>query len=55
MESPCQKICALDENQVCLGCGRTIDEITEWHLMSDSQRRTIMARLRDELIQIEAR
>ena len=28
-KSPCIKQCRLDENNVCVGCGRTIDEIIE--------------------------
>jgi predicted Fe-S protein YdhL (DUF1289 family) len=28
-KSPCIKQCRLDENNVCVGCGRTIDEIKQ--------------------------
>lgn len=29
--SICNKICKVDEtNTFCVGCGRTLDEITEW-------------------------
>lgn len=29
--SPCVNICALDPaGTLCLGCGRTLDEIAEW-------------------------
>ncbi len=28
--SPCVSICTLDDNNVCLGCSRTLDEITHW-------------------------
>lgn len=28
--SPCIKQCALDVNKICLGCFRSIDEITTW-------------------------
>jgi len=30
---------------LCLGCGRTIDEIARWAGMSPEERRTIMAGL----------
>ena len=46
IESPCVKICTLDARSgLCLGCGRTIDEIARWASMSDEERRRIMAEL----------
>jgi len=39
--SPCVKICSyteLKELLVCIGCGRTYDEITEW-FGADNQRK----------------
>jgi len=44
--SPCVKICTLDARSgLCLGCGRTIDEIARWTKMSDDERRRIMTEL----------
>ncbi len=44
--SPCIGVCQLDgRTQVCVGCGRTIDEIAHWMSFSDSERRAIVARL----------
>ncbi len=38
-ESPCVKICTLDaRSRLCLGCGRTIDEIARWSGMSAAER-----------------
>jgi len=37
--SPCIKVCVLDARSICVGCGRTIDEITQWSSMSDEQQR----------------
>lgn len=28
--SPCVSICTLDDENVCVGCHRTLDEITHW-------------------------
>jgi predicted Fe-S protein YdhL (DUF1289 family) len=28
--SPCVSICTLDDNRVCLGCRRTLEEIRGW-------------------------
>jgi len=30
ISSPCVKNCCLDENDVCLGCGRTVQEVIDW-------------------------
>ncbi len=35
--SPCVLICTLDEDEQCLGCARTLDEITQWSLMTAEQ------------------
>ncbi len=46
IESPCVNICTLDARSgMCLGCGRTIDEIAHWTAMSAAGR----ARVMDEL------
>jgi len=44
IESPCVKICKLVE-RVCIGCGRSQDEIRDWVIMTDEQRQIIMTRL----------
>jgi len=46
LESPCVNICLLDEKTgLCLGCGRTMQEIASWASMSDVERRAIMREL----------
>jgi hypothetical protein len=46
IETPCIKICTLDARQgLCLGCGRTIDEIARWPTMSASERTRVMGQL----------
>ena len=43
MESPCVKICTHDpERGLCLGCGRTLEEIGDWFSMTDAERRALM-------------
>ena len=52
--SPCVQICLLDPlDQICLGCGRHIDEIAQWANLSALQRQAILNRLGDILF-IEA-
>ena len=45
IKSPCVKICKL-ENGICIGCGRTQDEIREWAIMTEIQREETMERLK---------
>jgi predicted Fe-S protein YdhL (DUF1289 family) len=46
IESPCSKICTLDpKSGLCLGCGRTLQEIELWGNLTASER----ARVIDEL------
>jgi predicted Fe-S protein YdhL (DUF1289 family) len=46
IESPCVNICALDPaSDVCLGCGRSLAEITRWARYSDQERASITAQL----------
>lgn len=43
IESPCVRQCCLDEQDVCLGCGRHLDEILAWHAAGDAVRQQILA------------
>ena len=46
IESPCINICTLDARSgLCLGCGRTIDEIARWTTISAAKRARIMNEL----------
>ena len=46
IESPCVRICAIDPaSNLCLGCGRTLDEIARWYGMSPDDRSRVMAEL----------
>lgn len=42
-ESPCVQICVMDADAgLCVGCGRTIEEIGRWAAMESAERRAIM-------------
>jgi predicted Fe-S protein YdhL (DUF1289 family) len=45
MISPCVKICRLDADNTCEGCGRTAREIRLWTSFTDGERDAIVARL----------
>lgn len=42
MASPCVRRCCLDDHDICLGCGRTLDEILAWGEASAEARRAII-------------
>ncbi|HEF4759058.1 TPA: DUF1289 domain-containing protein [Pseudomonas putida] len=41
--SPCSGVCRLDEQKVCLGCFRHVEDIREWRSADDERRRVICA------------
>jgi uncharacterized protein len=46
MDTPCIKICTYDPDRgLCLGCGRTLEEIGDWFSMTDAERRRVMEEL----------
>ena len=50
-KSPCVSICVLSEDDICQGCFRSADEITDWAMASDEEKRATLersARRRDE-------
>jgi hypothetical protein len=48
-QSPCTGVCRLDRNDVCRGCGRTLDEIAEWGTAGEARQREIVAAARARL------
>lgn len=49
--SPCVRLCTLDEHDTCVGCGRTLADITSWTRMSDDDKAACVARGRAALQQ----
>lgn len=45
VKSPCVAVCALDENDVCIGCYRTGQEITDWGEMDNEQKREVLKKV----------
>lgn len=42
--SPCVSVCALDDDDVCTGCFRDLDEIAAWSTLDNSGRREVLLR-----------
>jgi uncharacterized protein len=44
VESPCVNVCTLNAQQVCIGCGRTIEEIAVWSRLGREERLAVCER-----------
>ncbi|HEX3943417.1 MAG TPA: DUF1289 domain-containing protein [Rhizomicrobium sp.] len=50
IESPCIKVCTMDAaSGLCIGCGRTLDEIARWSSFTHAERCAIMGALPERL------
>ena len=47
--SPCNRICCLNHADVCLGCGRTLQEIKDWHVADRTQKLDILLQAQQRL------
>ena len=43
--SPCILICTLDEDKICLGCGRSLEQISRWALMNKDEQWAVVDQL----------
>ena len=46
--SPCVDICALDEKDICIGCGRSAEEILDWGVMTNEQKRQVLKNISED-------
>jgi predicted Fe-S protein YdhL (DUF1289 family) len=44
IESHCISVCRY-ENEICVGCGRTVDEVVEWYNMTDDEKQAVLNRI----------
>jgi uncharacterized protein len=49
LASPCVRNCCLDDYNVCMGCGRTLEEIVRWGTAADADKTAILALSRERL------
>lgn len=52
--SPCRRQCCLDDQDICLGCGRTLQDILDWGKADSARKRTICAAAEARLQQRKA-
>lgn len=46
IESPCKRHCCLDDNNICLGCHRSLEEIQQWGLSDSQAKQAILEKVR---------
>ena len=50
IESPCTEVCVVHPTlQLCIGCGRSLDEIANWINFDGAERARLMAQLPSRL------
>lgn len=47
--SPCVRLCTLDEQNICVGCWRSLDEIKQWSVVNDGIRQKILTNCQERL------
>ena len=47
LASPCVRNCCLDDDNICMGCGRSLDEIVAWGTASPAEKAAILDRSRE--------
>ncbi|ELB2122224.1 DUF1289 domain-containing protein [Vibrio parahaemolyticus] len=43
IDNPCIRNCCLDDNDICLGCFRTLDEMLHWSSSTIHEKKQILA------------
>ncbi len=52
--SPCVGVCALDEDDVCIGCLRSGQEISRWGYLDNEGKRAILANVEQRFRESQA-
>jgi uncharacterized protein len=56
VSTPCIKVCVVDPlSGLCIGCGRTVEEVAGWGAMSEAERLGVMAGLEARLVEARSR
>ncbi|PLW76782.1 DUF1289 domain-containing protein [Cohaesibacter celericrescens] len=51
VKSPCIQVCTIDKkSDLCYGCARSLDEIRDWGMMSDSEQEAIVAQIDERML-----
>ncbi len=51
VHSPCVGVCALDDDDICIGCLRSGQEITQWGYVDNEGKRAILKNVEQRLLE----
>jgi uncharacterized protein len=54
-ESPCVRNCCLNDEDICIGCCRSLDEIKQWLDCDDVERQSILVRAQQRKISVRGK
>lgn len=52
--APCKRNCCLNQADICMGCGRTLQEITGWHQATIEEKHQIIENSAARLLQLQS-
>jgi len=52
-KSPCVDICVLNDKGFCVGCDRSVEEITGWNSMTDEQKEKVLENIKERKVEEE--
>lgn len=44
-DSPCVAVCSTLFDEICRGCGRTVDEVAQWVFMTQEEKNAVWERI----------
>ena len=44
-DTPCVAVCSTTFDEVCRGCGRTVQEVADWVFMSEQEKEVVWLRI----------
>lgn len=53
--NPCKRICKLDDDQQCIGCGRTWEQIKDWYNYAPEKQYQIICELKKFVSKVKNR
>lgn len=49
VQSPCVGICALDDNDICIGCFRSGMEISQWGRLNNEDKQKVLLKVESRM------
>ena len=53
--NPCKRVCKLDDDQRCIGCGRTWEQIKNWYNYDPQKQHEIISELKNFITKFQNR